>query len=253
MKRIKKEKQTYEVYHFTAWEWFTNLSAGLLTGCLITWICYRSVMAAPLAAVIAAGFVRQRRRTLLEAKKRRLHYHFKDFISSLHFALRAGYSVENGVRSAEKDLENLYGKEDVLVQELVEIVAQMEFQIPAEQLFLDLGRRSQIEDIRTFAEVLLIARRNGGNLSGILQDTWRTLCEKIETKQEVDTIMASKKYEQSLMSLMPAAMILYLRFAFSGFVEQLYGNPAGICLMTICLTVYAAAFYMGRRIVRIEV
>ena len=253
MKKINKEKQDYETYHFAVWEWAVNLLGGALTGGLVTWLCYRSVLASPLAAAIAAGFIWQRKRTLLEEKKRRLHYHFKDFISALHISLRAGYSVENGVRSARADLEKLYGKEDIMVQELAEIVGQMEFQVPVEQLFLELGRRSQIEDIRTFGEVLLIAKRTGGNLSGVLQDTWRTLCEKIDTRQEIDTVIASKKYEQNLMSIMPAAIILYLRFSFAGFLEQPYGHFTVVVITSVCLAIYAGASVLGRRMIRIEV
>ena len=38
-----------------------------------------------------------------------------------------------------------------------------------------------------------------------------------------------------------------------GFLDILYGNPFGICAMTVCLTVYGAAYWMGKRIVEIEV
>ena len=256
MKRIKKtivQKQNYEPYSFSTGEWVITIAGGIGVGTFVAWLCYHSVLAAPLVAVIAAGVVRWRKCVLLERKKEQLHYHFKEFISAFHTALRAGYSVENGIKSAKADLEKLYGKEDILVQELTEMVHQMEFQVPAEQLFLNLGRRSGIEDIRTFAEMLIIAKRTGGNLSGILQNTWRTLVEKIDTRQEIQTVIASKKYEQTVMSLMPACIILYLRFTFSGFIERLYGNLAGVLVMTICLTIYAGAFLLGRRMIRIEV
>ena len=69
----------------------------------------------------------------------------------------------------------------------------------------------------------------------------------------MDAVIAARRYELNLMSLMPAGIILYLRLTFSGFVEQLYGNPAGAAVMTVCLAVYAGAYYLGRRMVRIEV
>ena len=59
--------------------------------------------------------------------------------------------------------------------------------------------------------------------------------------------------EQMIMSLMPAGIILYLQLASPGFLDILYGNPFGICAMTVCLTVYGAAYWMGKRIVEIEV
>ena len=55
------------------------------------------------------------------------------------------------------------------------------------------------------------------------------------------------------MSLMPAGIIVYLQMTSPGFLSVLYGNPFGIAAMSICLAIYAAAYWMGRKIVDIEV
>ena len=55
------------------------------------------------------------------------------------------------------------------------------------------------------------------------------------------------------MSLMPAGIILYMRITSPGFLDVLYHNTAGIVLMTLCLIVYAGAFFWGRRMAGIEV
>ena len=74
-----------------------------------------------------------------------------------------------------------------------------------------------------------------------------------DIKKKKDATLAAKKSEQMIMSLMPAGIILYLQLASPGFLDILYGNPFGICAMTVCLTVYGAAYWMGKRIVEIEV
>ena len=63
----------------------------------------------------------------------------------------------------------------------------------------------------------------------------------------------AKKSEQMIMSLMPVGIILYLQMTSPGFLSVLYGNPFGIAAMSICLVIYAAAYWLGRRIVDIEV
>ena len=75
----------------------------------------------------------------------------------------------------------------------------------------------------------------------------------LDVKKEIEATLAAKKSEQMIMSLMPAGIILYLQLASPGFLDILYGNPFGICAMTVCLTVYGAAYWMGKRIVEIEV
>ncbi len=253
LRKNTNEKTDYRYYRFRPAELLGYLAVGSFLGLLICWLCYHSVYALPVAAAAAAFYLFEKKKALAEKRRQLLSYHFKDFLSALQTALSAGYSVENGVQHALADMRQLYGEEDCLVAELKRIAAGLKLHRPVEELFADLGERSDLEDIRLFAELLSIARRQGGRMGKVISDVQKIICEKIETAQEIDKILASKIYEQKIMSLMPAAVILYLRLTFDGFIEQLYGNAAGVCIMTICLGVYAAAWLLGKRIVRIEV
>ena len=122
-----------------------------------------------------------------------------------------------------------------------------------EELFLDFGKRSGVEDIENFAAVFYTAKRTGGDMTQMIQKVARMLGDKIDVKKEIEATLAAKKSEQMIMSLMPAGIILYLQLASPGFLDILYGNPFGICAMTVCLAVYGAAYWMGKRIVEIEV
>lgn len=55
------------------------------------------------------------------------------------------------------------------------------------------------------------------------------------------------------MSLMPAGIILYLQLTSPGFLQVLYGNAFGIFAMTVCLGIYILSYWMGKKIVDIEV
>ncbi len=117
----------------------------------------------------------------------------------------------------------------------------------------DLGERSQIEDIENFASVFYTAKRTGGDMNRVIQKVSRMLGDKIDVKKEIEATLAAKKSEQMIMSLMPVGIILYLQMTSPGFLSVLYGNPFGIAAMSICLVIYAAAYWLGRRIVDIEV
>ncbi len=171
----------------------------------------------------------------------------------MYTALRSGYSVENAVTSATEDMKALYGENDIIVREMRLISGGLKFRKPVEELFAELGERSCLEDVKLFAELLSIGKRMGGGMGKILQDTRNIICEKIGTEQEIDEQLASRRYEHKIMSIVPAAVILYLRLTFSGFIEQLYGNAAGIIIMTCALAVYAAAYYLGACMIKIEV
>ena len=161
--------------------------------------------------------------------------------------------MENAVSACARDLERLYtGNEDIL-KEFHYIESQQRVSVPVEELFLDLGARSQVEDIENFASVFYTAKRTGGDMDKVIQKVARMLGDKIDVKKEIETTLAAKKSEQAIMSLMPAGIILYLQVSSPGFLSVLYGNPFGICAMTVCLGIYAAAYWMGRKIVDIEV
>lgn len=198
-------------------------------------------------------YMKRKKQSLIESRKKQLLYHFKDFTGALHTSLNAGYSVENGVAEALEDIRQLYGEKDVMTQEIKRMIAGLRLGESVEELFYDLGVRSGLDDIKLFSELLAIGKRHGGRLGKILGDTKHIINGKIETEQEIDKQIAAKKYEQKIMSLMPACVIIYLRLTFSGFIEQLYGNPGGVVIMTICLMAYAFAYRMGEKIVSIEV
>ena len=73
-------------------------------------------------------------------------------------------------------------------------------------------------------------------------------------EKTVKRMMAyQKKAEQMVMSLMPAGIIIYLKLTSPGFLSVLYGNPFGIAAMTVCLGIYGFSYWLGRKIVDIEV
>ena len=167
--------------------------------------------------------------------------------------MQAGYSAENAVRATVKDLARLYEKGSDILDEFRYIESQLRLSVPVEELFLDLGKRSGVEDIENFAAVFYTAKRTGGDMTQVLQKVARMLGDKIEVKKEIEATLATKKAEQMVMSIMPAGIICYLKLTSPGFLDVLYGNPFGICAMTVCMGIYGLSYWLGVKIVDIEV
>ena len=77
--------------------------------------------------------------------------------------------------------------------------------------------------------------------------------EKIDVEREITTLVSGKKLELKIMTMIPLGMVLYMKISFPEFLDVLYGNIAGVIIMSICLLVYVVAYELGRRIVEIEV
>ena len=218
----------------------------------VNWLFYQNIWLFLLYPVIQFFYFRKKRSEKIQEQKQNLNRQFKDLLDSLSVILQAGYSVENAIAGCAGELERLYGKTD-LVEELHYMMSQMKLSVPVEKLFMDLGQRSQVEDIESFAVVFQAAKRSGGDLKKILKKTGQMLGDKIEVKKEIEAALAAKKNEQFLMSLMPVGIILYMRLTSPGFMEILYGNVFGVAVMTVCLGIYGFAYWLGCKIVDIEV
>ena len=131
--------------------------------------------------------------------------------------------------------------------------SQLKISVPVEELFLSLGKRCQIEDVENFAAVFFTAKRTGGDMVKVIQTSARMLGDKIDVKKEIESPLAAKKAEQMIMSFMPAGIIFYLKLTSPGFLNVLYGNLFGICSMTLCLGIYGTSYWLGCKIVDIEV
>ena len=108
-------------------------------------------------------------------RKRKLNYQFKDALNAMSVAVQAGYSVENAVSACTRDLERLYEKGTDILEEFRYIESQRSLSVPVENLFLDLGMRSQVEDIENFAAVFYTAKRTGGDMDHVIQKVARML------------------------------------------------------------------------------
>lgn len=216
-----------------------------------------SVLSEPTStAVYVAGtgdFSENPEEKCIARQQRNLNYQFRDALTSMNVAVQAGYSAENAVRASVKDLGRLYEKGSDILEEFRYIESQLRLSVPVEELFLDFGKRSGVEDIENFAAVFYTAKRTGGDMTQMIQKVARMLGDKIEVKKEIEATLAAKKSEQMVMSVMPAGIICYLKLTSPGFLDVLYGNPFGICAMTVCMVIYGLSYWLGVKIVDIEV
>lgn len=198
-------------------------------------------------------FVRKKIKVYDDRQKEKLAIAFKDGMQSVTAALVAGYSLENAFRESLSELELLHGKKSEIYTGFAKIVNQLSLNINIEDVFAQFAEKSRIEDIKSFSQVLNFAKKSGGNLIEIIKETTDAIGEKTEVRREINTIISAKKLESSIMNLVPAGIILYMRFTSGEMFQKLYGNITGIVIMTVCLAVYAGAKALSDRIVDIKV
>lgn len=243
----------YGEYILDGREYVLYSAEGLMLLGIVSYFFYRSIWAFLFLSPLLAIFLKIKKKELAKKRKQELSMQFKDAVLAVSANQKAGYSVENAFREAYKDMAMLYGKESHICRELSYIAKGLDNNIVLEKLLYDFAIRSHIQDIMQFADVFMIAKRSGGNMTEILSETADTIEQKISVDKEIQVLISSKKMEQKIMNVIPFIIIFYIDLTSRGFFDSLYHNLVGVAVMTICLAIYLAALMISGKLVEIEV
>ena len=243
----------YTKYQFSRKEYANYAAMFLVLDGVISYLFYRSVIVFLIGLLFLKSFLKIQRERLCQKRRQNLEEQFLMAMQTVITSLTAGYSVETAFADALKELLLVYKETDMIVQEFQAIVSQLRMNQNLEELLQSLAVRSGIEDVRNFAEIFAIAKRSGGNLIAIIRNTIQSIGQKNETRKEIQVVLAAKKMEQNMMSIIPCLILFYVQTVSPGFLDGMYHNPTGIAIMTASLAVYAGAVFWGRKIVDIEV
>lgn len=242
-----------EIYKLQVEQKILFFGKGVVLVLALSYLFYESLWASLILSPIIYGVYRQQKKKWLELKKWKLNQEFKDALAGITAALSAGYSIENAVAEALSDLRCVYKENDLIVKEFCRMSESIKLNATVENVFFEFGKRSNIEDITNFAWILYTAKRTGGDLLQITRNTSNIISERIEVSREIQTVITGKRLESSIMSLVPAGIIVYLKFGCQGFLDPLYKNAAGIIVMSVVLVFYIVAYLLSMKLVKIQV
>ncbi len=224
---------------------------GLLVVGLFAYFFYRSFLA---IIVLIPGIWFYRKEKIKSAGKKRkyvLEQQFKETLLSVQTNLQSGYSIENAFLESYSYIVNLHGKSSDMAKELVWIQKGMANGDTLEHLLWDLGKRCPNSALEDFANIYSIACKTGSGWSEINMKIITGISQRMELKQEIETLVHGKKVESRMMSIIPFFILFYMDVTSRGYFDVLYHNPAGIIIMSACMAGYVFAFLMSEKITEI--
>lgn len=228
------------------------LKSMLVMG-IINYCFYQSFwMFLPLL-LIGTGFYQLEYRDRFYRKMGQVRQQFKEMLILTVTGQKAGYSVENAFLKSYEDLAALYGIHSSICKMLTEVKIGLENHLSVSELWSRIGEECAIEEITDFSEVFSIAKNSGGNMTEIMDRTAATIESRAETEKEIETLISAKRLEHKIMNIMPFALMLYINITSPGYFNGLYHSIQGMAVMTFCLCVYLAAYFIGMKIYIIEV
>ena len=250
-KALSKEKINYARPKPEWMEEVQCLAEGGVIVCLFAYFFYRSYVA---VAILSPGIWFYRKERMKRVGKKRkyvLEQQFKETLISVQTNLQSGYSVENAFAESYSYVAGVYGKNSDMAKELMWIQKGLHNGDTLKHLLLDLGRRCPESSLEEFAGIYSIACKSGGGWTEIIMKIVAGINQRMEIKQEIETLVHGKKMESRVMSIIPFFILFYMDVTSKGYFDVLYHNLAGILIMTICLGIYIVAFLMSEKITEI--
>ena len=216
----------------------------------LSWILDISI---PAIVGLVAGriFVPTRTKQIRDKNARNLNSQFRDFLEAFNTSIGAGKNVVDSFHAVYDDMRIQFEEDAFIVKELEVILSGMANNFDVEDLMEDLGNRSGNDDIVSFANVFRISYRKGGNLKDTINTTHSILSDKMEIKEEIETMVSASKMEQTVMIFMPVALIGIMKSMSPDFAAN-FASPAGVASTTIAIGLFIVSYFVGRKILNIK-
>ena len=221
---------------------------GFFIGFSVLYIFYRLVIAAIVGGVIIGVInIYVAARKLIKKRINNLRTQFFDLLEAMSVALRAGNPLIKALQSAREDLRLMYPDDSDIIVEIDIAIARFNNAVPLSSAFLDIAKRSDLEDISGFASVYATIEGKSGNADEITREVQQIIADKMEIEMEIDTLMTAAKSEVNIMQFMPLIILAVIGYAGAGFMDSIYTTSAGRIVSTFGLVVFIVSFLLARK------
>jgi tight adherence protein B len=244
----------YDIYVLTKKELFIYLLIAISTLFTIAYVFYHNITLSILVTPFALLYPKVKIRDIIEKRRNDLEIQFKDMLYSISSSMYAGKSMESSFSEALNDLKIIYPDEDTyILKEVKFIIKKIEMNQTVEEAIEDFSKRAKVEDIENFVEVFRTCRKTGGNLLDIIRNTSNIINSKIQTKIEIETMIAQRKLEQKILSAMPVVLILILSLSAEEYMAPIFETTIGKFVMTIALIIIGIGYFISKKVMDIKV
>ncbi len=226
---------------------------GILLLMIIIYLFYHSFWVMIIFLPLLLPYMKQWEVQQVSKLQSTFELQFRDYLQALASALSAGYALENAMKEARKDLGQQYDSTTRIMQDTGKMERLLEMNMSVEQAWIEWTDETEIEVLHQFTTIFMVAKKSGGDSVAIIKKSIHNICERLEVEADIKLILAAKKYEFQIMSVVPIGILCYMKVSFAEFMSILYGNIAGRILMSLCLATYAGAYVWGKKMLEIEV
>jgi tight adherence protein B len=196
-------------------------------------------LGAAAVAVAVGRVVARRRRT---AAWRRRQDQLPDAVAATSAALKAGFSLAQGLSYARDEAQ------PPLREDLVRLVDRIQVGTPVGEALSMWAEDLDSEDARLIAGVLDLHRRSGGDLPSVLDGLVDTLRERRAAQREVRALTAQARLSGMILGTLPVGFFGFLILTSRREMLRAIGTPLGRTAIAVGLGLEMLAFLWIRRL-----
>lgn len=222
---------------------------------LVYFVFYHNVILSMIIALPTAYIIEDKIvKFLIVERKKHLQLQFRDLLESMSVSVRAGGNELNALESAYKDLLLTYNPEaDIMIELNTIILKNKNGGINLRDLFMDFGKRSNVDDIKSFATIFNVIENKSNRFGDVIRDTHQIISDKVEIEREIQTMITAAKTESYIMLVMPVVITLAMSFMGGGLMDALFTTLSGRVAATVAIAIFIGAFLLAQKFSEIDV
>lgn len=223
----------------------------------ILFIYYRILILSLIGGfVIAIWQEKNYSKSVVKKRQNKLRLQFKEFLEIIAISISggSGRSMENAVKDSLRELQLMFNDKADIVREIALIVSDYEHAgIPMKDGFYELGLRSEIDDIMSFATIYATIEGKTSDFGYIINQTHEIIRDKVEITMEIETSISSAKSEAYMMLVLPLVLIVVMTTMGGGLMDSLFNSLTGRLAATFGVVCTFASYVLATKATEIEV
>lgn len=181
------------------------------------------------------------------AKTNKLTDQLPEALDIVSNGLRAGFSFPQAMAVVSKEMP------PPISDEFARVIWENRMGKSLEEALLNMGERTNSDDLNLLITALLIHKQVGGNLAEILDNISHTIRERVKIKGEIRTLTAEGRMSAVIMALLPVVVAGAIAFLNPEYMLTLVQEPLGILMVVGAVIMQFIGIMVIRNIVNIEV
>lgn len=245
------EGKDYNIYLPGVAEKIVWFILGMIVSGVVIYIFYENIIASVIVGALCGYFfIPIRTKQVIKKRQKKLTVQFRSLLDALSTSIGAGKNMYDSFSGAAEDLTVQFSEDADIVREVNIIRSGLDNNIAIEALLLNFAERSNVEDVRNFANVFVTCYQKGGNIKDVIKNTVSIIGDKIEIQMELETMVSGQKNEQNIMLVMPVVFIVVLKSMGGDLIDL--QSPVGIMSVTAALIIFVLAYFISKKILNIK-